>query len=159
MATLRNKKNLVALNNQNCEEHPMINLAQNWNVTKSQEDYKTQFPENIEGRVAKKLSREFSKKENRILGVLSRLDDFLLNPLIQGHAGTTPETSRNRYGTNHRTKGWLPKWCSSWIVPLAESDDTKLWPRRWPGYGDKISRASHILLPQSILRKAEKDPL
>ena len=37
--------------------------------------------------------------ESRILGALSRLDDFLMNPLIQGHPGTTPETSRNAYGT------------------------------------------------------------
>ena len=42
--------------------------------------------------------------ENRILGALYRLDDFLMNPLTQGHSGTAPETSRNifsiRQGTN-----------------------------------------------------------
>ena len=50
--------------------------------------------------VTKKLSQEFSRTERRKLGALSRLDDFLMNPLIQGHSGTAPETSRNAYGTN-----------------------------------------------------------
>ena len=92
MAT-RNKKKLAALNKENCEEHPRSNLAQNSNVTRSQEDYITQVFEEIGGRVTKKLSQEFSRTENRILGALARLDDFLRNPLIQGHSGTAPETS------------------------------------------------------------------
>ena len=64
-------------------------MAQNSNVPRSQEDYISQVSEEIEGRVTKKLSQEFSRTENRILGALSRLDDFLMNPLIQGHSGTT----------------------------------------------------------------------
>ena len=50
-----------------------------------------------------KLSEEFSRTESRILGALSRLDDFLLNPLIQGYSRTTLEASRNAYGTNQAT--------------------------------------------------------
>ena len=34
---------------------------------------------------------------------LFRLDDFLLNPLIQGHSGTTTETSQNVHDTNQGT--------------------------------------------------------
>ena len=94
MAT-RSKRKLAALNTENCEEHPGSNLAQNSNVPRSQEDYITQLSEEIEGRVTKKLSQEFSRTENRILGALARLDDFFMNPLIQGHSGTAPETSRN----------------------------------------------------------------
>ena len=101
MATLRNKKKLAVLNKENCEEHPRGNLAQNSNVPRSQEDYIAQVSEEIEGSVTKKLSQEFSRTENRILGALSRLDDFLMNPLNQGHSGTTPETSRNAYSTQH----------------------------------------------------------
>ena len=93
----QNKVMLAALNKENCEEHPRSNLAQNSNVPKSQEDYITQVSEKIEGRVTKKLSKEFSRTENRILGALARLDHFLINPLIQGHSGTTPETSRNAF--------------------------------------------------------------
>ena len=103
MATLRNKKKFAALNKENCEEHPRSNLAQNSNVPRSREDYITKFSEEIEGRVTKKLSQEFSRTENRILGALSRLDDFLMNLLIQGHSGTAPETSRSAYGTNQGT--------------------------------------------------------
>ena len=57
-------------------------MAQNSNVPRSQEDYITQVSEEIEGKVTKKLSQEFIKTENRILGALARLDDFLMNPLI-----------------------------------------------------------------------------
>ena len=102
MAT-RNKRKLAALNKENCEEHPRSNLVQNSNVARSQEDYITQVSEEIEGRVTKKLSREFSRTKNRILGALARLDDFLKNPLLQGHSGTTPETSRNMFSINQGT--------------------------------------------------------
>ena len=77
MAT-RNKRKLAALIKENCEEHPKSNLAQNSNVSRSQEDYITQFSEEIEGRVKKKLSQEFSRTETRILGALARLDNFLM---------------------------------------------------------------------------------
>ena len=100
MATYRNKKELAASNKENCEEHPMSILAQNSNVPRSQEDYITQVSKEIDGRVAKKLSQEFSRTKNRILGALVRRDDFLVNPLIQGHSGTTRETRRNPFGTN-----------------------------------------------------------
>ena len=63
----------------------------------------TQVSEEIEGRVTKKLSKEFSRTENRILGALARLDEFLMNPLLQGHSGTAPETSRNALSTSQGT--------------------------------------------------------
>ena len=100
---IRSKRKLAALNKENCEEHPRSNLAENLNFARSQEDYITQVSEEIEGRVTKKLSQEFSRTENRILGALARLDDFLMNPLIQSHSGTAPETSRNAFGTNQGT--------------------------------------------------------
>ena len=91
------------MNKENCEEHPSSNLAQNLNVPKSQEDYITQVSEEIEGRVTKKLSQEFIRTENRILGALARLDDFLMNPLLQSHSRTTPETSRIVFSINQGT--------------------------------------------------------
>ena len=101
--TTRNKRKLVALNKENCEGHPRSNLAQNSNVPRSQEDYITQVSEEIEGRVTKRLSKKFSRTENRILGALARLDDFLMNPLLQGCSGGTPEASRNPLSTNQGT--------------------------------------------------------
>ena len=100
MATFRNNWKLAALNKGNCEEHSRRNLAKNLNVPRSQEDYITQVSEEIEGIVTKKLSQEFSRTENRMLGALSRPDDFLVNPLIRGYSTTAPETSRNAYGSN-----------------------------------------------------------
>ena len=102
MAT-QNKRKLAALNKENCEEHPGSDLAQNSNVPRSQEDYITQISEEIEGRVSKKLSQEFSRTKNRILGALARFADFLMNPLIQGHSGTAPETYRNAFSINQGT--------------------------------------------------------
>ena len=78
-------------------------MAHNSNVPRSQQDYKTQVFEEIEGIDTKKLSQKFSRTENRILGALARLDHFLMNPLVQGHSGITPETSRNALSTSHRT--------------------------------------------------------
>ena len=96
----RSKRKLAALNKENCGEHPRSNLAQNSNVSISQEDYITQVSEENEGRVTKRLSKEFSRTENHKLGALARLDDFFMNPLLQGHSGTTPEPSRNALRTS-----------------------------------------------------------
>ena len=98
--TTRNKRKLAALNKENCEEHPRSNLAQNSSSRRSQEDYITQVSEKIEVRVTKRLSKEFSRMENRILGELAQLDDFLMNPLLPGCSGATPEPSRNALNTS-----------------------------------------------------------
>ena len=95
--TSRNKRKLAALNKEHCEENPRSNLAQNSGAPRSQEDYITQVSEEIEGRVTKRLSKEFSRTENRILGALAQFDDFLMNPLLPGHSGTTPDPP----GTHH----------------------------------------------------------
>ena len=79
------------------------NLAQNSSAPRSQEDYITQVSEEIEGRVTKRLPKEFSRTENRILGALARLDDFRMNPILPGRSGTTPEPSRNALNTSHGT--------------------------------------------------------
>ena len=97
------KRKLAALNIENCLEHSRSNLAQNSNVLRWQEDYITQVSDKIEGKLTKKLSQELSRTGSGILGSLSRLDEFLQNPLIQSHCGTTPETSRITLGTNQRT--------------------------------------------------------
>ena len=101
--TTRNKRKLRALNKEICEEHARSNLAQNSSAPRWQEDYITQVSEEIEGRVTKRLSKEFSRTENRILGALARLDDFLMNPLLPGYSGTTPEPSRHALNTSQGT--------------------------------------------------------
>ena len=103
MATVMNKTKIASRNKENCEELPRRNFAQNSNVPRSQGDYINQASVEIEGRDTKKLSQEFSRTEDRILGALARLDDFLMNPLIQGHSGTTPETSQKAFSSNQGT--------------------------------------------------------
>ena len=103
MATLRVFRELPFINRDNCEENPRSNLAQISNPLRSQKDYITQVPEEIVDRVTKKLSKEFSRAESRILGALYRFYEFLLNPLIHAHSGTAPETSRNTLGLNQGT--------------------------------------------------------
>ena len=78
-------------------------MAQNSTVPRSPEDYITQISEEMEGGVTEKMLQEFSRTENRILGVLARLDDFLKNPLTQGHSGTATETSRNVFSASQGT--------------------------------------------------------
>ena len=101
--TTQSQKKLAALIKENCEEHPKSNLAQSSNAPRSQEDYITQVSEEIEGRVTKRLPKVFSRTKNSILGALARLDDFPMNPLLQGHTRTTPEPSRNALSTSQGT--------------------------------------------------------
>ena len=102
MATLRNKRKLAAVTRETQEEHSRNGQSRNTSVPRIKEEYITQLSEEIEGRVSKKLSQEFSRTESRILGALSKLDEFLLNQQIRTHSGTVPETFRNvdNQGTN-----------------------------------------------------------
>ena len=103
MATLRNKRKLAAVTRETQEEHPRNGQSRNTSVPRINEEYITQVSEEIEGRVTKKLSKEFSRTESRILGALSKLDEFLLNPQIRTHSGTVPGTFRNTNVENQGT--------------------------------------------------------
>ena len=103
MATLRNKRKLVAVTRETQEEHPRNGQSRNTSVSRINEEYITQVFEEIEGKVTKKLSQEFSWTESRILGALSELDGFLLNPQIRTHSGTVPGTFRNTNVENQGT--------------------------------------------------------
>ena len=65
----------------------------------------TQISEKIEGRVIKKLSQDFSRTESRILGALSKLDEFLLNPQVRTCSVAVPGTSRNNKSENREPTG------------------------------------------------------
>ena len=103
MATLRNKRRLAAVTRETLEEHPRNGQSQNTYVPRINEEYITQVSEEIEGRVTKKLSQEFSRTESRILGALSKLDEFLSNQQIQTHSRTVPGTFRNTNVENQGT--------------------------------------------------------
>ena len=79
MATLRNKRKLAAVSRET-PEGSRGSRGRNVLDPELTQDYISQVSEEIEGRVTKKLSKEFNKTESRILGALSKLDEFLLNP-------------------------------------------------------------------------------
>ena len=95
MATLRNKQKLAAVTRETQEQNPRNGQPRNTSVPRINEENITQYSEQIESRVTKTLSQEFSRKESRILGALSKLDEFLLNQQITTHSGTVPGTFRN----------------------------------------------------------------
>ena len=95
MATLRNKQELAAVTRETHEEHLRNGQSRNTSVPRIDEEYIRQVSGEIEARVTRKLSQEFSRIESRILGALSKLDELLLNPQIRTHSGTVPGTFRN----------------------------------------------------------------
>ena len=103
MATLRNKRKLAAVTRETQEEYSRNGQSRSTSVPGINEEYITQISEEIEGRISKKLSQEFSRTESRILGALSKLDEFLLNQQIRTHYGTVPETFRNTNVENQGT--------------------------------------------------------
>ena len=59
--------------------------GETWHKTQTLLDLR-KTTEEIEEKVTKMLSKEFSRTKKRFLGALARLDDFLMNPLLQGHS-------------------------------------------------------------------------
>ena len=146
MATLRNKRKLAAVTRETQEEHPRNGQSRNTSVPRINEEYITQVSEEIEGRVSKKLSQEFSRTESRILGALSKLHEFLLNQQVRTHSETVPGTFRNTNVENQGSEwGRLPECSSSWSRHLPRPYYTKLWPKRLSWHGDMSYRRNSSL--------------
>ena len=103
MATLRNKRKLAAVTRETQEVNPRNGQSRNTSVPRINEEYIAQVSEEIEGRVTKKLFREYSRIKSRILGALTKLDEFLSNQQIHTHFETVPETFRNTNVENQGT--------------------------------------------------------
>ena len=101
MATLRNKRKLAAVSRET-PESTRSGRTQNILDPELTQDYISQVSEEIEGRVTKKLSKEFSRTESRILGALSKLDEILSNPQVRTCSVAAPGTSRS---SNLETQG------------------------------------------------------
>ena len=104
MATLRNKRNLVAVSRET-PEGSRSSRGQTVLDPELTQHYISQNSEEIEGRVTNKLSKEFSKTESRILGALSKLDEFLLSTQIRTCSVAAHGTSRNSNLENRETHG------------------------------------------------------
>ena len=104
MATLRNKRKLAVVSRET-PEGSRSSREQNVLDPELTQEYISEVSEEIEGRVTKKLSKEFSKTESRILGALSKLDEFLLNPQVRTCSVAAHGTSRNSNSENRETHG------------------------------------------------------
>ena len=104
MATLRNKGKLAAVSRET-PEGSRGSRGRNVLDPELTQDYISQVSEEIEGRVTKKFSKEFNKTESRILGALSKLDEFLLNPQVRTCSVAVQGTSRNSNSENRDTHG------------------------------------------------------
>ena len=102
MATLRNKRKLAAVSRET-PESTRSGRTQNVLDPELTQDYISQVSEDIEGRVTKKLSKEFNRTESRILGALSKLDEFLLNPQVRTCPVAVPGKSRSSILENQGT--------------------------------------------------------
>ena len=113
--------------------------------------YISQVSEEIESTVTKNLSKEFSITDSRILGALSKLDEFLLNSQVRTCSVAVPGTSRNNSSENRETTGD----CSS-DEPCPEvryfshhsghlkSPETETYPHMVTGGPEKIRQYSHM---------------
>ena len=128
----------------------MNNQARHTNVLRNQEDYNTQVSEEIEGRVTKELFQELSRTESRILGTLSKLDEFVLNPQAQVHSGLVPETSRSSNGDNQETNEDRSQNEPYPEVGVSLSQSSQEFGPDETSYGDSSKGKRDLLLLKSV---------
>ena len=104
MATLRKKRTLAAVTRETLE-NTRNSQSQNTLDPETAQEYISQVSEEIEGRVTKKLSKEFIRMESRILGALSKLDEFFRNPQVRTCSVAVPGPSRNNDSENREPTG------------------------------------------------------
>ena len=104
MATLRNKRKLAAVSRET-RENTRNSQSQNTLDPGMAQEYMPQVSEEVEGRVIKKFSKEFSRTESRILAAFSELHEFLLNPQVRTCSVAVPGTSRSNASENREPTG------------------------------------------------------
>ena len=111
LATLRDKRIIAAVSRET-PESTRDSRGQNTLDPDLTQDYISQVSEEIEGRLPEKISNKCSKTESRVLGALSKPDEFLLNPQVRTCSVAVPGTSgcnnsENRETTWDRSSGDL----------------------------------------------------
>ena len=159
MATLRNKRKLAAVSKET-PEGSRSSRGQNVLDPELTQDYISQVSEEIEGRVTKKVSKEFSKMESRILGSLSKLDEFLLNPQVRTRSVVVQGTSKNANSENREAHGdrssyypypeagYFPHHSGLLNSPDAETNSrmvTKNYPHMLTGDPEEICHNPHTI--------------
>ena len=145
MATLRNKRKLAAVSRET-PESTRNSRSLNTLDPELAQDYISQVSEEIEGRVTKKLSKEFSRTESRILGALSKLDEFLLNPQVRTPSVAVPGTSRNSDSENREPAGdrYLNDPCAELVYSShhsghLSSSEVEEYPHTWPSVANVVN--------------------
>ena len=138
MATLRTKRKLAAVSRET-PESTRSGRTQNALDPELTQDFISQVSEEIEGRVTKKLSKEFSRTESRILGALSKLDEFLLNPQVRTCSVAVPGTSKSGNLENQGTNEDRP---SDDPGPEVELSSPLSWVETDPHMVTRVTRES-----------------
>ena len=108
--------------------------------------YVAQVSQEIEGRFAKKLSKEFSKRENRNIGAFAKLGHFLTNPPSSRrtstpnpkHTSVTSDFHINTFNVQKQKKTWFrwvqvrcyyprPQWSCSHGEPSVPTRNKEHW--------------------------------
>ena len=108
MKNTRNKRRLAEIQD-NFEEENSQSSSRERSQADLNENYITQVSQEIEGRIAKKLSQEFSKREIRILGALAKLDNLLSNPPDTNGASTPRQKITSVVGNFETQSSNLPE--------------------------------------------------
>ena len=151
MATLWNKRKLAAASIET-QEHLRNSQSQNTSVLGITEEYIRKVSE---GRFSKKLSQEFSRTEYQILGALSKLDEFLLNPVVRTLSGTVPGTSWNNDLENWESTMVRSKNDPSQSGVLCLSNQQFGW--LWPGRDLSQPPISNSRSSQCFLKRTVRD--
>ena len=104
MATLRSKRKIAAVSRET-PENTKNSQSQNTVDPGMAQEHISRISEKFEGKVTKNLPKEFSRVESRILGALSKLDEFLLNPQFRTYFVAVPGTSSNNKLENREHTG------------------------------------------------------
>ena len=104
MATLGNKRKLAAASRE-APEGRRSKRGQTVLDPELTQEYISQVSDEVKGRVTEKLSEDFSKTESRILGALSKLDEFLLNRQVRSCSVAVQGISSNVNSENREIHG------------------------------------------------------
>ena len=154
MATLRNQRKIAAVSRKTPDSS---RGSKGWNVLDPEltQDYISYVSEEIEGRVTKNLSKKFNKTESRILGALSKLGEFLLNPQVrtcsvfQGASRNANSENREIHGDRSSNDpypegGYFPH--HSGQLNSSEADVvTETYPHMVTGATEEISHNPHTM--------------
>ena len=180
---MRNKRKLAVVSLET-PEGSRSSRGQNVLDPELTQEYISQVSEEIEGRVTKKLSSEFSKTESSILGALSKFDELLLNPQVRTCSVAVQGTSRNANSENRETHGdrssddhypevgYFTHHSGQLNSPETETNShmvTENYPhivtgepeeiRRQPSHDDSYSRRTSLLLSYYFVRQTEEGAL